>query len=696
MSSFVPRELKLARRILRRLSWPDRIALFLVVLYILYKIVEAFKIKPPAAGLITFLFVIADIYFFFRLLPFIRKRLLWRLRNRLIVAYLFIAVVPVILLLTMAAITLYLLYAQLGAHLLHDALQERTKQIEAASRAITAAAEDEASRSAATAASDPAKILQRPEVTAVLAGEANDLPGLAVEVQPNANLIQPDPNGERGRRLFTGLVDANGSLWLRCVSIVHAPRTHFPISLSVPFDSAMLDSLNTELGPIQFNVMQQDLSNSATPHFTLEIYGNKYAFAREIRSRNRSLGEASRWLDPPLSGALTLEAFRVENSKAAPQKEPVVAGFSVRPSRLNQRLFASLGELGPLLTFILEISAIVFILIEVGALITGVVLTHRITSAVADLYDATVFVSRGDFTHRIRVAKRDQLGVLGDSFNAMTTSITNLLDEQAKRQRLENEIAIAREVQSQLFPQAIPEIEGVQLTAICRAARTVSGDYYDFIPLGPNRVGIALADISGKGISAALLMASVQAALRGQAQLGGGTADLVARVNQHLFHNTSDDRYATLFYAIYDSSTHVLEYTNAGHCAPVFVDGDKTLKLETGGTVVGLFDEAEYTSERIQTAPNSLLVAFSDGLSEPENAYGEEYGTDRLAAEVLRYQSERIQKLAERLIDSSAQWNSGPLQADDMTVLVARLHTLGATFSTTITTSSNAQQIETA
>ena len=119
-------------------------------------------------------------------------------------------------------------------------------------------------------------------------------------------------------------------------------------------------------GMIQFNVMQQDLSNSATPHFTLEIYGNKYAFAREIRSRNRSLGEASRWLDPPLSGALTLEAFRVENSKAAPQKEPVVAGFSVRPSRLNQRLFASLGELGPLLTFILEISAIVFILIYNG------------------------------------------------------------------------------------------------------------------------------------------------------------------------------------------------------------------------------------------------------------------------------------------------------------------------------------------
>lgn len=691
----MPRDLKLALRVLRRISWLDRIGLAFFAVYIVYKILEAFKIKPPASGFVTFLFVVAAVYFFFRLLPFIRKRLLWRLRNRLIVAYLFIAVVPVILLLTMATISLYMLYAQLGAHLLHDAVQERTKQMESASRAITAAAEDEASRASSTAASDPQKILQRPEVVAVLAGEENDLPGLTAEVEPSDRLIPQDPNGERGRRLFTGLVDANGTLWLRTVSMVRAPHKPFPIALSIPLDSAGLDALNSELGPIQLTVMQPDFSTGPASHFTLDLYGHKWAFAREIRSHNRSLGEASSFLDPPLTGGLTLEAYRVEPSKPDAEKEPVFAAFSVRPSRLNQRLFASVGELGPLLTFVLEASGIAFILIELGALVTGVVLTYRITSAVGDLYDATQFVRRADFTHRIRVTKRDQLGVLGDSFNEMTSSISGLLEEQRKRQRLENEIAIAREVQSQLFPQTIPQIEGLQLTAICRPARTVSGDYYDFIPLGPNRVGIALADISGKGISAALLMASVQAALRSHALIGGGTAELVSRVNQHLFHNTSDDRYATLFYAIYDSTTQVLEYTNAGHCAPVFIDGDKVLKLETGGTVVGLFDEATYTAETIRAEANSLLVAYSDGLSEPENAYGEEYGTARLAAEVVRHQTERVQQLAERLIDSSAQWNSGPLQADDMTVLVARFHMLGRTYST-VSTSTNSQQIETA
>jgi phosphoserine phosphatase RsbU/P len=309
-----------------------------------------------------------------------------------------------------------------------------------------------------------------------------------------------------------------------------------------------------------------------------------------------------------------------------------------------------------------------------------VVLTRRITSAVADLYEATRYVRRGDFSRRVRVQKRDQLGILGESFNDMTASIGELIEEQRKRQRLENEISIAREVQGQLFPQAIPQVEGIELAAICRAARTVSGDYYDFIRLGPNRMGIAVADISGKGISAALLMASLQAALRSQALLDPncGTAELVTRLNRHLFHNTSDDRYATFFYAIVDSSTRTLEYTNAGHCAPIFVSDGKVSFLDVGGTVVGLFDEVKYESARIAAPPNSLLVVFSDGLTEPENVYGEEFGTQRLADEVLRQRDASPQRIAESLIDSADQWAGTPEQADDMTVVVARLFAAGA------------------
>jgi len=280
----------------------------------------------------------------------------------------------------------------------------------------------------------------------------------------------------------------------------------------------------------------------------------------------------------------------------------------------------------------------------------------------------------------VRVQKRDQLGVLGESFNEMTTSISELIEEQRKRQRLENEISIAREVQDQLFPRSIPEMEGLELAAICRAARGVSGDYYDFIRLGPTRIAIAVADISGKGISAALLMASLQAALRSQAVLDGtgSTAAMVSRVNRHLFYNTSEDRYATFFYAVYDSNTHTLEYTNAGHCAPVFVADGKVTILDSGGTVVGLFDETPYESTKILAPPNSLLVAFTDGLTEPENVYGEEFGARRLSDEILRHREAPAQRIAQDLIDAAEQWAGTPEQADDMTVVVAKLFPVGA------------------
>src|SRR5260370_13284209 len=147
------------------------------------------------------------------------------------------------------------------------------------------------------------------------------------------------------------------------------------------------------------------------------------------------------------------------------------------------------------------------------AVFPGFVLPRRITNAVADLYQATQFVKAGDFSHRIQMKQRDQLGELGESFNQMTNSIGTLIEEQNKRQRLENEISIAREVQNQLFPSTLPSAPGVEIEAICKAARSVRGDYYDFIQLSPTHIAIAIEDISGEGISAALRLATPPAEL---------------------------------------------------------------------------------------------------------------------------------------------------------------------------------------
>ena len=221
-----------------------------------------------------------------------------------------------------------------------------------------------------------------------------------------------------------------------------------------------------------------------------------------------------------INGVSTIELAHV-GPPPADAPAAVFASFGIRASALNSRLFTSVGDVGPVLEILLIAAAVIFLLLGIAGLATGFVLTRTITSSVDDLYKATLHVRRGDFTQRVRVHQRDQLGALGESFNEMTSSIAELIEEQSKRQKLENEIVIAREVQSQLFPQVLPTLPGLELAAICRPARVVSGDYYDFIRTGTNTVGIALADISGKGIFAALLMASLQATLRSHAGFDG-------------------------------------------------------------------------------------------------------------------------------------------------------------------------------
>ena len=514
-----------------------------------------------------------------------------------------------------------------------------------------------------------AAAIVQPSVTALLDAAQTDLPGIHLEVDVEDRLLQKIAADQ-----FSGITESQGRLWLRASIRKREHGQTVLVAVSTPLSPELLDRLSSELGPIQFTAMRLAAPNE-NERIGLNLGGDRFVPTGRITSRHRTLGPRSSWLDVPVNGGATLEAYALKSSNGEIQITPVLAAFTVRPSQLNRRLISSLGALGEPLVWVLILIGITFLVIEIVALITGIILTRTITHAVSDLYDATQHIRKGDFAHRVRVQRRDQLGVLGESFNAMTSSIGELIEGQRQLQRLESEVSIAREVQSQLFPQNLPSLVGVQLAAICRAARVVSGDYYDVIRLSSTRIGVAVADISGKGISAALLMASLQAALRSQALSNGnvGTGELVKRLNRHLYLNTSDDRYATFFYAVYDTSTRILSYTNAGHCPPFYVCDGQIVKLEEGGTVVGLFDHCEYHEGTIQVTPGSLLVAFSDGIIEPENVYGEEFGTRRLMDEVLRRSASSPARLAEDLVAAAEQWGGSPEQADDMTVVVARL-----------------------
>jgi sigma-B regulation protein RsbU (phosphoserine phosphatase) len=652
--------------LLGRTSTLDRIALGIILLYIIARIVGAFGASVPGSVPLAFLCFIAVAYFVVRILPWFRNQMLWRLRNRLIVAYVLIAVVPVVLLLSMAAIAALGLYLQLGAHFLHDDIEDRTSTVSAEADAIAGAITREIEHGASPTDDS---VLARPAVASLIVASRAGDSDLRVLLNRGQNLLKAG-DGQH----FAGLVEYQDKPWIASAVQRTVPSGTFCIFVGEPLNSAMLDSFPSEIGPIQLLLLEPVAQKPEGVKITVDFKGRIYVPGETISSRRRLLAPASNLLDVPVSGVSTFELIDVEPGKSiAPAG--ILASFALRPSALNRRLFTSVGALGPLLEIALVVAGVIFLLIETVALVTGVVLTRTITRAVGDLYDATLNVRRGDLSHRVRVHKRDQLGALGESFNEMTASVGQLIEEQKQRQRLENEISIAREVQSQLFPQSLPSLPGLQLAAICRPARVVSGDYYDFIRLGPSSVGIALADISGKGIFAALLMASLQAALRSTAALDGhgGTAGLVARLNEHVFKNTSDDRYATFFYGVYDSDARTLTYTNAGHLAPFFLSNGKMQELDTGGTVVGLIEDSTYTQGVIKVAPGSLLVMFSDGLTEPENVYGEEFGVQRLKDEVMKQSTVPLEKLAENLIASADQWAGAADQADDITVVIARM-----------------------
>jgi len=650
----------------RRTTLRDRIAFAFLAYYGLARLAEMRGISLPLSYVVGYLAFTAVVYFLFRLMPWARGQLLWRLRNRLIVAYVFIAVVPVVLLLTMAGLAAYGLYLQLGAHLLHDGLNERISMIAADADVIAGAIEAEVPRKAGSLSEE--SLMTHPGVASVITAARAQWPELRVLPNRGERLVKTG-NGQH----FAGLVEFDSNLWLASAETRTGPAGRINIFVGVPLTPAVLDGLSSDLGPLHLVLLEPSGANS-TGERGIIIQDRSYAIGQQIVSKKRVLAPQANWLDLRVNGASTLEAARAEPGKDA-SSAPVLASFALRPSAVNHKLLTSVGAVGPVLVAVLVIVGVVFLVLELVALVTGVVLTRTITRAVGDLYEATLHVRRGDFSYRVRVPKRDQLGALGESFNEMTSSVQELIEEQRRRQRLENELSIAREVQEQLFPRSLPSVPGLELAAICRPARTVSGDYYDFISLGPSRLAIALADISGKGISAALLMASLQAALRSQAEIAGHSdpAELVARLNAGMFKNTSDDRYATFFYGVYDAGAKTLTYTNAGHLAPFFVTNGNVRRLEEGGTVVGLFEECVYEQKTLQVQPGSVLVAFSDGLTEPENAYGEEFGMGRLQDEILRQGSTPAQRMAEDLIMASEQWAGAAEQADDITVVVARM-----------------------
>ena len=268
--------------------------------------------------------------------------------------------------------------------------------------------------------------------------------------------------------------------------------------------------------------------------------------------------------------------------------------------------------------------------------------------------------------------------------------IPTLAEEAVSNAKLEREFEIAREVQERLFPQTLPKVDGVEMAAHCRPAHAVGGDYYDLIDIrdrslaetepaqGCNRLGIAIGDISGKGMSAALLMASLHASLRGQVLSGtGDLGNKMANVNRLLYDASESNRYATFFYAELDCASRTLHYVNGGHNSPAILRREggawQVSRLGDGGPVMGLLAGAIYKEQTVHLLPGDILLAFTDGISEAMNHAEDEWGEDRMIAEAQAHAELNAEELLEQLFRAADAFAAGAPQHDDMTLVVLRL-----------------------
>lgn len=249
---------------------------------------------------------------------------------------------------------------------------------------------------------------------------------------------------------------------------------------------------------------------------------------------------------------------------------------------------------------------------------------------------------------------------------------SRLFEEEKKLMQIQQEIHVASEIQKNLLPKEIPSIEGYDIYAVNIPAKEVGGDYYDFIKISETKTAIALGDVSGKGLPASMLMANLQATLRGQLLFCNCAKDCIKRANDMLFKSTDTSKFVTLFFGILDTENHTLTYCNAGHNEPVFLQNDKKNKLDKGGMLLSVFEQIEYEEEEIHFSKGSTLVVFSDGITEAMNAEEEEYSDARLEKLIENKASLTSQELVMKILSDVKDFSQGVPQFDDITLMVIK------------------------
>jgi sigma-B regulation protein RsbU (phosphoserine phosphatase) len=567
------------------------------------------------------------------------KNAIWRLRNRLIVAYLFIAVVPIVLILALMLGTSYAVVGQVAVFLVNRQLDNHIRTLRMPAETMTRAP----ARDPQTAMNRWLPAIRRsfPSFEMLVTGEQE------FRYPENSTLTAPPEPWKNTSGLITRK-DPDGE---HLYAWAHSEQGANEVTILAPITHDLLIGLVPGIGDVNFIGYTQRAAESPVP-------------------------PAVNALDSAVSYLYPVFVPSWENPQAQPKRLLFVV--DTRFSAVLSIVFGQKDDWSDVAMSALLALLVVFFLVELVSLWAGVKLTRSITGSVHELYEGTQHVREGDFSYRIPVNGTDQLGELSASFNTMTENLGRLIVVAKEKERLESELAIAREVQSQLFPKDVPFTKSLELKGVCNAARMVSGDYYDFMALPSGDLAFAIGDVAGKGISAALLMATIQSTMRTQLSALNGNArplsaaKMVSTLNRQLYATTSPEKYATFYFAMYDDERHALTYTNAGHLAPMLLSGGDIRMLDSTGTVVGAFPIAMYEEKTVTLERGDVLLAYTDGIVEPENVYGEMFGEDRLKDLLMKYAKADSAELIARTMEAVVQWTGAGELQDDMTMVVVR------------------------
>jgi serine phosphatase RsbU (regulator of sigma subunit) len=636
-----------------------------------------------------------------------RTQLLWRVRRKLIISYVFIGVVPAILIVTFFVLSGLLLFANLSSFLIRSSLTDLADEAMSVARLAAVELESRGGQVSLGGVLERRADASRDEFTGIslaavpvdagrceTSSEATARTTATTVITAGAWQHGPAPGflpawipcdgfagilaygvAAGGAASATGTAASGAEVFVRAVVFPRYMRG-VAVVADVPVTGAVKRRIEEATG-----IVIGDASLVTTT--AIPVQGQAAGTAPPGGAGAVAAGSDRLWRFPWVA---LLDHVDWSTGKTEPL--PVNIGLSVRA--VYQRLAAAQASLGgtrsfgDLLLILLLFVAGLFLIIEAGALVMGLALARSITGAVHELFEGTERVRQGDFGHRIPALANDQLGELANSFNQMTGSIEDLLRQAAEKKRLEEEMRLAREIQMSLLPRGPLLVPGFTISALCVPAREVGGDYYDVVALPDGRYGILIADVSGKGMSAALYMAELKGLILSLSQIHLSPRDLLVSANRLISMHLDSRSFITMTYAVIDPAAGVMTYARAGHTPLLYLPAGNGAPcrahiLAPDGLVLGLrIDNGErFASLLIEASlkilPGDLLVLFTDGISEAMNDHADCFGEAQLAELVEEHGHLPIGELRERILREIAAFVGGAPQHDDMTMILLKM-----------------------